>query len=223
VNDYYYQLLSGMEGYSIGATAGIESAYGSGAKVSDTPFGKAKKSEENEKRRANAEKGLAYANCDYVNEVMTSMIKMDNEYYEKTGQRLITEETWGKIGTLNIYGVDTMSLYAYDPNFPLEPTTLTYGANMYDYDYGYDDPYDGYETPVYASGTDTKTVSASQEAEAEPKEPVSEEKTTVHTETKPVTPSKSSRDKRVKQAEDTLGVSDGSDEAEAEADYSSAK
>ena len=222
VNVYYYQLLSGMEGYSSGATAGIESAYGSGAKVSDTPFGKAKDTEENNKRRANAEKGLAYVNCDYVNEVMTSMVKMDNEYYERTGQRLITEETWGKISTLNIYGVDTMNLYAYDPNFPLEPTMLTYGANMYDYDYGYDPSY-GHEPSSSASVADTKTTSVSQEAEAETKGTASEEKTKAPAETKSTTPPKSSHETRVKQAEDTLGVSDGSDEAEAEADYSSAK
>ena len=125
---YYKQMLGGVEGYSDGAIEGINVLYdgkstlaGSVQSGAKKLFGQGESAEETQTRRAQAQYGLSYVNCDYTTAVMDSLKKMDDKYH------FMTAEDWIELGSYNIYGVDTSELSAYQMGQGFEPT-FAYGT-----------------------------------------------------------------------------------------------
>ena len=125
---YYKQMLGGVEGYSEGGLEGIDRLYNGTGSLSDkvkstakSLFGKGESEEETQTRKAYAQYGLSYANCDYTASVMDSLKKMDDKYH------FMTPEDWIELGSYNIYGVDTSELSAYQVGQGFEPV-FAYGT-----------------------------------------------------------------------------------------------
>lgn len=227
---YYWQQLYGLEGYCEGAQEGIQETYGTSGKVSDKLFtsncgcyGHSKKDEENQARMKSAEAGLAGFDCAHATAIMDSLVRMDSKYH------FMTEEDWLKIGQLNIYGVDTGSLYMYQEGQGLYPEV------MGDYLDGGTMTPEAYDELMLSGGTSEKTqskqlkqVNVEQQATVPEISKDTQEPTAVE-EVKPKESAvqqhatKSSQDKhdeRVKQAEAvSAGVESGKDEAQADDSY----
>ena len=202
---YYWQMLYGLEGYSEGMQSGIDSTYGASAPCASGQFGKSKNGEENQARMANAQNGAAYINCDYASAVMESLVKMDAKYH------FMRDEDWLRIGQLHIYGVDTSSLYMYQPGQGLEPT---FGYDMWSVgsdDYGYTD-YTPMSTQVPASSEPTPEETKQVTTEKTVDTPEASTEPTAGKASKPES-TESKRTQRVKQAE---AISDGIEGAEDE-------
>ena len=125
---YYKQMLCGVEGYSEGAMEGINGLYDGNSTLADKVksgakklFGKGESEEETQTRKAHAQYGLSYVNCNYTGAVMDSLKKMDDKYH------FMTAEDWIELGSYNIYGVDTSELSAYQVGQGFKPT-FAYGT-----------------------------------------------------------------------------------------------
>ena len=216
---YYWQMMYGLQGYSDGAREGIASLYDGhtdtmAGKAKDkvaSMFGKGSNSEENQERRANAEMGLAYVDCDYASTVMASLKRMDDKYH------FMRDEDWLKMGSLQIYGVDTASLYMYDGTEPLQPSIVDYGST-WSMDSSYGTAYEFDDASVPMNTPQAETPAVEQEVTLEDHNPVADavrdnKNKTTQTDTS------ATRKKRVADLDARFGDIEGVGDREPEADY----
>ena len=216
---YYWQMMYGLQGYSDGAREGIGALYdgksdtvtGKATNAVANLFGKGSNSEENQERRANAEMGLAYVNCDYASTVMASLKRMDDKYH------FMRDEDWLRFGSLQIYGVDTANLYMYDGTEPLQPSIVDYGST-WSMDSSYGTAYEWDDASVPTGTPQAETPEVEQEVTLEDHNPVADavrDHKNKTTQTDPV----ATRERRVADLDARFGDIEGVADQEPEAGY----